>query len=293
MTPVVIPFNLFSVSEESIRIKKAQVYANQVVWNIADREDSPLLIQTPWMMIPYHVMFKEDSKTYQFDCCQDDFCDKFMELESHVLNRIQKTHVDVAVKKQLTVVKRYQSGKSFRITGNTFDTSFFDQDGNRLAQDAQCLSQHKRVRMIICVRAAWSSSLYYGLDVFPLQVKVELPPRMSKDSFVEDTIIPEKYIKMKDMKIPVAAIANKMRLDGCDSETVALMCDNAGHAPPRPGTGPPVGFLNQITSGTFKLRSTKQMGKLPRLVDTSRRVPSLDDILSAKDRLKRAKQIDA
>lgn len=297
MTPTVIPYNLFNVCEESVRIKKAQVYASQVVWNIAYQEESPLLIQTPWMMIPYHVVFKDDFKTFQFDCCQDDFCDKFTDLETHILQRIKKTHADVAAKKQLTVVKKYQSGKSLRVTGNTFDTSFFDQDGNGLDQDAKCLSQHKRVRMIICVRAAWSSSMYYGLDVTPLQVKVELPPRMPKDSFVDDAVIPNKYLKMRDMKIPVAAIANKMRLDGCDAEMVAMLGND--YSPPLKTTGPPVGFLNQITSGNFKLRNTKQdgrqqvMGKLSRFVDTSKHVPTLDDILCAKDRLKSAKQLDA
>jgi hypothetical protein len=312
------------VNEQHIRIKKACVYSTQVVWNMmysaGNKEEQSFLIQTPWMMIPYPVIFKEENKTFQFTCCHDDFCDKLLEIETHILNRVRSAHVDLHNKKILNCVRilPITHDKILKLGGNTFDTSFFDQDGNRL-RDAQCLSQHKRICLILFIKSAWCSSMYYGLDVVPLQIKVEVLPQLSEPCFVPENgavIDDDKYIRMIRMKIPADAVRNRMKLDGHDDASITSFLARSKVSPTLPPALPPSppkdnmdkpmqGFLSQIKSGDFKLkkRTEDDIGDLEKKVVVDRKlskvvvdkgrhvVPSLDDILLAKERL-RARQKD-
>ena len=59
----------------------------------------------------------------------------------------------------------------------------------------------------------------------------------------------------------------------------------------------PLAFINQIKNGDFKLRKVEQpnqddkkraiMNKMSKYIDTNRKVPTLDDILNSKSKLKK------
>jgi hypothetical protein len=228
--------------------------------------------------------------------------------------------VDLHNKKILNCVRilPITHDKILKLGGNTFDTSFFDQDGNRL-RDAQCLSQHKRICLILFIKSAWCSSMYYGLDVVPLQIKVEVLPQLSEPCFVPENgavIDDDKYIRMIRMKIPADAVRNRMKLDGHDDASITSFLARSKVSPTLPPALPPSppkdnmdkpmqGFLSQIKSGDFKLkkRTEDDIGDLEKKVVVDRKlskvvvdkgrhvVPSLDDILLAKERL-RARQKD-
>lgn len=339
----VVTYQNVVVDQQHVRIKKPSVYSTRVVWNILycrsggvttnGSTEQPFMVQTPWMVIPYPVVFKDESKTFQFTCCHDEFCHKMQEIETHILNRVNTAHVDIHNKKVLSTVRTFTNDKILKLTGNTFDTAFFDQHGKAL-HDAQCLSQHKRICLILFIKAAWCSNTYFGLDVVPLQIKVEVLPKLTQPCFLPeptDILIDDKYRKMIRMRIPMDAVRNRMKLDGHNDAVITSMLaqleqEGASHAstdaaaahtlvvptslpdtlpasPPRetPQQRPMLGFLSQIKSGDFKLKKTadgegvehverkltidRKLSKL--IVDKPRQVvPSLDDILLAKERLR-------
>jgi hypothetical protein len=328
MNNIVVTYQNVFIDEQHIRIKKACVYSTQVVWNtmysVTDTsKEQSFLLQTPWMVIPYPVIFKDESKTFQFTCCHDEFCNKLLEIETHILKRVRSAHVDLHNKKMLNCVRTLPvtHDKILKLTGNTFDTSFFDQNGNRL-HDAQCLSQHKRICMILFIKSSWCSSMYYGLDVVPLQIKVEVLPKLNELSFIpESGDVDEKYHRMIRMRIPTDAVRNRMKLDGFDDATInefisTVGCSSNGAPkdklpPTLPATMPPsppkdniatpmLGFLSQIKTRDFKLKriTDDDIGNLEKKVEMDRKiskivvdksrhiVPSLDDILHAKEKLR-------
>lgn len=310
----VLPHHNVTVDEAHIRIKKAHVFSTQVMWDIqyvADdsRNEEAFLVQTPWMIIPYPVNFKDENKTFQFTCCHQEFCEKMLEIEKHILHRIQTTHVDFHNRKLVSNVKCFSSDKILKLNGNTFDTKFYDKFANKL-DDAQCLSQHKRVCAILFIKAAWCSSAYYGLTVVPLQIMVEILPQLTDHSFLSDDddleALVEKYKRMVKMRIPLEAVKNRMELDGHDKgkiETLLTMLpltlpSTPPASPPHALPSPMMGFLSQIESKDFKLKKAGAVEdvekkvvvnrKLSKMVGSSRQVvPTLDDILCAKERLRK------
>jgi hypothetical protein len=319
----VVTYQDVITSEHHVRIKKASVYSTRVVWNIsysltgASNHEQPFLIQTPWMVIPYPVIFKDESKTFQFTCCHDECCSLMQEIETHILKRVNTAHVDIHNKKVLSAVRTLSNeDKILKLTGNTYDTSFFDQNGNQL-DGPQCLSQHKRVCAILFVKAAWCSSTYFGLDVVPLQIKVEVIPKLETPCFLpeecfQELVVDDKYRKMLRLKIPADAIKNRMKLDGHADAVIDVLINKLSEEnkpsntvqsilPPSPPSETiHLGFLSQIKSGDFKLKQRIAGGvneidkkvsvdrKLSKLItNKSRQVaPSLDDILHAKERLR-------
>lgn len=312
----VLAHHTVTVDEAHIRIKKAHVFSTQVMWDIhyvADdtQNEAAFLLQTPWMIIPYPVNFKDENKTFQFTCCNKEFCDKMLQIEEHILHRIQTTHVDFHNRKLLSNVKCFATDKILRVNGNTFDTKFFDKFANRL-EDAQCLSQHKRVCSILFIKAAWCSSAYYGLTVVPLQIMVEILPQLTNHSFLsfndddDCDAMAEKYRRMVKMRIPIEAVKNRMELDGHDKGTIDTLLSvlvptlpsTPPASPPRCAPSPMMGFLSQIESKDFKLKKAVAVEdvekkvvvnrKLSNMVGSSRQVvPTLDDILCAKERLRK------
>ena len=305
----IIPHHHVTVDETHIRIKKAHVFSTQVMWDIhyvTDlQKEEAFLVQTPWMIIPYPVNFKDENKTFQFTCCHQEFCEKMLDIEKHILHRIQTTHVDFHHRKLVSNVKCFASDKILKLHGNTFDTKFFDKCANKL-EDAQCLSQHKRVCVIILIKAAWCSSSYYGLTVVPLQIMVEIFPRLTDHSFISDDDDLEKYKRMVRMRIPLDAVKNRMQLDGHDKNKikdlimmlVPTLPSSPPASPPHPLPAPMMGFLSQIESKDFKLKKAAAVEdvekkvvvnrKLSKMVGSSRQVvPTLDDIVCAKERLRK------
>jgi Subunit CCDC53 of WASH complex len=104
----------------------------------------------------------------------------------------------------------------------------------------------------------------------------------------QDGSLPEKYAKMVKMGVPLAAVKMKMKLDGIPIP---------GEAPPPPVQDTRAALMAAI-SGGVKLRSAKAMRnnssddkdnnrKALRHVDTSRKVPTLDEIISAREGLRK------
>jgi hypothetical protein len=309
-----------------LKLKKPTALATKHIWNIYNCEEA-FLVQSPWLTIPYSVIFNDDFSHFQFDCCNEDFVNTVGNLQDHIVTRIRRSGVDLGDRHFVNHVKPRLVSKVLRVRGLAADVQFYDQSGRKLEEGAKCLSRHKRTRIIFWLRWFWCSDKYYGIEFQPLQIKVEQPP--AEPLFQEEPDF-GVYHRMLKVKVPMAAVLNKMRLDGCsEAEIKAFLggatseapspvpvCPPAAPLAPRPPPPPPpprgglpppapppprapapssLAFLKQIKNGEFKLKPKGQHPPAAALksVDTSHKVPSLQDILAAKSRLKSRNNLSA
>ncbi len=303
---------------ENIKIKKPSNMGNKKVFNIyydyGDGIENELLIQSPIMIIPYSVIISENGKEIQFDCCNDSFVDDMENIRQYIFQRISSKYPDYFTDKMhLDKIKRKLFGKVFRChVRDSSDIIVFDQNENQI-DILNNLSAEKKISLIFAIRWFWVCNKFYGLDFKIYQIKIHLRPTHSLFAKIEDPY--EKYIKMHKLKIPACAIEHKMLLDGLTNDDVQMFLErlkSSIYSPPPPPPPPPppftkihssvvtmmkspLAFLNQIKNGEFKLKKinvemeakSKVMNKISKYVDTTRKVPTLDDIISSKSRLKK------
>lgn len=297
-----------------VRIKKRVSRGNKQVFALAyGQGDFDLIFQTPIIVVPYSVLSSLDDKEVQFDCCNDDIVIKLEQLQESIIDRVKLVHPDIFQNKTfISGLKCREYGKTLQITArNVGDISFFDQYKQRIPHSS--LRSEREAHLILKIRWLWVSSAYYGIEIELLQARVQMPPK--ENLFVDDKFI--KYDKMHKMSIPVQAIEMRMQLDGLNDtdvrewrETMNLKGSTTTAAPPQPPPLPPTlvsqhgakmppSFLAQINKGEFALRKVSQpaespeetrrrqvLAKLSKIVNTDRKVPSLDDIIDARSRLK-------
>jgi hypothetical protein len=297
-----------------VRIKKRVSRGNKQVFALAyGQGDFDLIFQTPIIVVPYSVLSSLDDKEVQFDCCNDDMVIKLEQLQESIIDRVKLVHPDIFQNKTfISGLKCREYGKTLQITArNVGDISFFDQYKERIPHSS--LRSEREAHLILKMRWLWVSSAYYGIEIELLQARVQMPPK--ENLFVDDKFI--KYDKMRKMSIPVQAIEMRMQLDGLNDtdvrewrETMNLKGSTTTAAPPQPPPLPPTlvsqhgakmppSFLAQINKGEFALRKVSQpaesleetrrrqvLAKLSKIVNTDRKVPSLDDIIDARSRLK-------
>lgn len=286
-----------------IRVKKPQNMGVKQVFNIYYLDDSgkecDFVIQTPLLTIPYSTFKNQaDPNIVQFDCCNDDFMSIIESVRDTVFRKIQqkckpllenKIHIDRIVEKSFGKVLRCR-------ISNVSDIVFFDQHTKPISHDE--LQAERQIQLILQIRWFWISTDYFGLDYNVLQVKIMTP---DKKSLFHDVSKFEKYQKMLKLHIPIQAIETKMKLDGCSSSDIDdfkktnTRPSNSELAPSIPSQ---TGFLSQIQKGDFKLKKTNKedenemkrkhiMHKISRYVDTTRTVPTVNDILDIKKRLRK------
>jgi len=299
-----------------VRIKKRDSRGNKQVFALAyGQGDFDLIFQTPTIVVPYSVLSSLDDKEVQFDCCNDDMVFKLEQLQESIIDRVKLVHPDIFQNKTfISGLKCREYGKTLQITArNVGDISFFDQYKERIPHSS--LRSERDAHLILKIRWLWVSSAYYGIEIELLQARVQMPPK--ENLFVDDKFT--KYDKMSKMNIPIQAIEMRMKLDGLSDadvrewqETMNLKGKSTTAAPPPPPPLPPPllgsqhhrakmppSFLAQINKGEFALRKVSQpeespeetrrrqvLAKLSKIVNIDRKVPSLDDIINARSRLK-------
>lgn len=297
----------------NVRIKKRVSRGNKQVFALAyGQSDQDFIFQTPTIVVPYSVLRSLDDRDVQFDCCNDDMVIKLEQLQESIIDRVKLVHPDIFENKTfISALKCREYGKTLQITArNVGDISFFDQYGERILHSS--LRSERDAHLILKIRWLWVSSAYYGIEIELLQARVHMPPK--ENLFVDDKFI--KYDKMRKMSIPIQAIETRMKLDGLNDADVREWQETMHFkqaftaAPPPPPPLPqllgshhraktPPSFLAQINKGEFSLRKVSQpeespeetrrrqvLSKLSKIVNTDRKVPSLDDIIDARSRLK-------
>lgn len=293
-----------------VKIKKPIHLGNKHVYNIYyvhENAEKDMIIQTPSMILPYGTITSESGEEVQFDCCNDQFVKEIGDLRNHVIEKIRKTSCNLFENKfHADRIKDRLFGRVFRARIRSIqEIQIFDQHGKTLSPD--CLRAERKVQLLLHIRWFWVSAEYYGLDYSIIQIKIDMPPQINL--FVSEQDPFEKYHKMLKMKIPQDAVISKLKLDGFSEIQIndfknKLSTTNTTHIAVQPPKCPPLpppnplGFLSQISKGNFKLKKTetidnpetqkiKVMNKLSQYIDTNKKVPSLNDILSAKAGLRK------
>jgi hypothetical protein len=206
-------------------------------------------------------------------------------------------------------------------------TPLFNNEGIQLPTDyyKNALSREQVLYLILWVKWVWWTQTSYGIEYIVMQAKCAGAPPTSF-MFCNPTITSngttnntnntnntnkkyEKYEKMRSLGIPTGAVKSKMVLDGLGEDAIQEFTQSTGaqmHPPPPPlsltseslPSKPKLTFLSQIKKGEFMLKKApaideeavakkKMIHKISKFVDTTKTVPSLEDILAARQNLKK------
>lgn len=286
-----------------IKLKNPTSLGHKLIFNIKYMNEN-CIFQTPDMIIPHSPLRNESDNSLQFDCCNDKFVKHLDDISTYILQRMHKARPHLLQNKNyVNKVKDGSFGKILRLKiNNESDIEIFDQYKTRLNGLSNITAQ-KKIQMILWIKWFWVSRDYYGIEYSIVQLKITMPP--SENLFQEHDSF-TKYKKMLAMKIPLQAVEHKMKLDGCSNDDIVKFQEiskngqvqktpsiDSAQCPTRPS------FLGQIARGEFSLKKTiihvdeqeekkkAIMMKMARIVDMSKKVPTLDDILTARSNLRK------
>lgn len=310
----------------SIRIKKPITIGKRKIYGLKTASDTDILVQTPRCIIPYsYVLFENSKFQLDILTDNQAFVSFLTDVYEHVYRKIRKKTKTDVIRDDYYVKKYDDTNYRVRLRNESVNTvsCYCNQkcniDYNKICRDDRVICIFTLDRFIIC-----SDFTIFYLKVCQIKkCDSSLTSILTTCMIIEDEQGPdlfEKYRKMKKVGVPDASIIQKMTLDGLSPTQVSKFFNNAptqssppappGPPPPppplgipppppppvlntRPSQPPTLQFLGDIKSGNFKLKSistnpTKQNQPSKKLsgVDTSKYVPSLDDILNAKKKLK-------
>lgn len=303
---------------ENIKLKQPVQYGKKKVYHIYytndgdQTEESEVVIQTPELIIPYSVLTNPEKDSLQFDCVNQQYVEYIKSIEDRILKKANRVIREECNEKTfLNCAKDTANGNVLRFrVKDANDVLCFDQDGKSISiQELKC---ERKIQLILWIKYLWIYGEYYGIEISVMQIKIHMMPQHCL--FENETKDYSKYEKMFKMRIPMPAVEHKMRLDGMSDEDIEMFkksTDKTRHqkppetehpAPQGPreshtNNRPVLSFLAQIAGGNTKLKKveaaappddkTKIMNKISKYIDTSRKVPSLDEILDARSKLKR------
>lgn len=289
MIDIIDDYNKIDV--DTLRVKKPKSIGNKVVFNVYTKTNQVLYIQTPSL----HITGKGENVIY---VCHDMFVSWIKRLEDAVFDKIKGCYNQALLGKVfISNVRQFDFNDCIKLSFHQ-DLVIFQKDHS--LSSWQDLQLDQEIKAILCLRWVWMNKNFYGLNYQAIQILKMSVAQLSKLLFQnsEEEIKCdqyEKYTKMKKLGIPPPAIRQKMLMDGLtDDDFKAFEAsdkppDKVEKAPQRPS------FLNQIMNRDFKLKKTeakqedekeKIMKKISKYVDTTRNVPSLDEVLRAKANLK-------
>jgi hypothetical protein len=314
----IINTNIDNIDLFKIKIKKPTNLGNKKVFKIyykfQNEYETEFVIQTPDLIIPYGKLQSQDKDEIVFDCCNDQFIDKLLDIRDYIVKKIYSSDNSILNNKiEIRKVLQKEYGKVLRLKiSNAENICIFDQNSMQLTPEA--LHKDRKIQLILNIKWFWISKEFYGIEYSVIQIKVYMPPtnNMFSSEVIKNEELNEelyqKYRKMLKLKIPLGAVKSKMLLDGLSNDEILEFEESVNNkskqepeiAQPIKAVLPsnPLSFLNEIAKGGFKLRTVNKedleekkkrdiMNKLSKFVDTSRKVPTLDDIISAKSRLKK------
>ena len=317
--------NYSDINLKKIKIKKPTGMADKLIFNIYylfdEDKEIDLLFRTGDMIIPYEVLYSPEKNELQFDCCNNDVLKRIESIRDYIYQKVHKAYPKLFENKNhLDKIKTKEYGKLLRLKVRNIDEiPIFDQHHKKV--DYTLLKSERKIKLLLQLKWFWIWDKYYGLDYSVIQIKVYIPiqqPLFDIDD-PEETKVEcpndfEKYEKMLKLKIPLEAVESKMKLDGLETkqidifkskieiqkqkssvDTKSIIAKN--DVKPENKFMGAVNFLSQITLGNFGLRKLvvneeeekkqKTLKKMSKYVDMSRTVPTLNDIINAKSRLRK------
>jgi len=312
--------DLSDFTKESIRVFKPYAVDLKYHFDLA-YADNPLLIQSPGCIVPFKYSVY-DNKFFSIDLFVKDagFKQMIESVEDWIVQRIQRKYASV-VHGRFFVRSLQTTSDSFKLRlRNQNVDSVLLFDGNRRVVDLRNMERNDQVKAIFQFERLIVDGDTYFFNLKALQFKksVVIDPFTQVECLFKEDEPPARdmtmYRKMMQLGIPRDAVLHKMKMDGLvasDIESFAKPKTTSAPLPPPPpplpfqgslkGTaiGKPA-FLADIQSGNFTLK--KSTAKTPtvssnnpltsrvlKFADTSKRVPSLQEILDAKNKLRKAK----
>ena len=189
----------------------------------------------------------------------------------------------------------------------------YDDHGNEI-QVNEHVTARDRVSVIVqldkFVSTPFGSYFQYTIAQLKKHSVCKLPKQAIKDTV--SAVDLTKYQQMLKVGIPMDAIRHKMKLDGIPDEMclqLKITPPTSTIPPPPPPPPPPIklfsgggnpmaALLADIKGGTFALKKAGDVAVRPKkekvlkFVDTSKKVPSLDEIQSALKNLRRLSKAD-
>jgi hypothetical protein len=299
------------INNKRIKIKKPINLGNKKVFNLyylsQAKTEIELLLQSPELIIPYGKIQSQDIDEIQFDCCNDKFIRDIEYIRDYIIDKIRKYDNNLLKNRiHFDQIKKKDFGKILRCKISNADVNIYDQNGNIITDED--LKANRKIQLIINIKCFWVSSNYYGIEYSVLQIKIHKPPDYNKIMFtnipnLDQDINLDKYNKMLKLRIPLEAVEAKMKLDGLSPITIKNFIEDKEKETqdvPTNTSMRPTSFLSQISMGDFKLKSVsknpinneeeikkKVLDKMSKYVDMNKKIPSLDDILSARANLKK------
>lgn len=309
------------VCSQGFRIKKPVDIDNKRICRVVHVGGQTIYLTTSSLRLLYKpsidiydnvsMVFKDDGEKSGVDGLK--------KLEDNIITRAGKL---LAGRTRLSSIMEDMT--SIRLRNKKQYISTFDSQG-RVYTNMASLIPYSRVRILIRLDCLWANDGFCGINYSLVQMqvldRVDAVPTACVFKNQDEDGKYEKYKKMLKMGIPTLAVAQKMRMDGEDERDILayLKCSNTGNsglgetkrvAPPPPppplppppppmklgaGAGCPPPFLKDIAGGNFKLKSIKvedtqtdsRRKRVLGNVNKNIRVPTLDDIIQARERLKK------
>lgn len=318
-----------------IKIKKPLQLLNKQIFTIYLDDDNPFYIQSPKCILAYNCVVYDNMNMYMDLIIDNDIFIEFLKKIHDKIVSVIKKRYDFDINKnifikKLDITERDINKYQMRIRNDNINCvkSF---NANREILNTRSLSKDDKVICIFQVEKFIITSEYSILYFKVHQIKKccnnifdTIESCMIEDE-EDDKIIIDKFVKMKQVGVPVECIKHKMLLENIRPDLINKILDvkkkngnGSGPGPPPPAPPPPpppppmgllknlsikkdMPFLGDIKSGNFKLNkiSDKQrverpipeskLTKIMNLVDKDKKqfAASLDDILNAKKKLKK------
>lgn len=313
--------SLHNIGSHKIRLQKPMTLSDIEYFKVT-YDKKMFLIQTG----PHHIAFRSVCDIYDnIIVTIKEFTNEFKYINM-IESRLQSILCKYDKKfKQRTLLSSLKADNTvFRTKNNKSCISVFDKFGKHT--DLSKVHVTMKVRLIVQIEKVWSNTHSYGVHHKLHQIQV-MDDILENNFMFTDEEIPDIYIKMKKMGIPPPAVIQKMKLDGCSDSLINIFSELCypkaepiqtnvlqGRIPPPPPKGllppppPPVlrsafnpmeRVLNFIKNGNFQLKKAVVVepkndirDKILKKINTSQYAPSLDDIINARNNLKKPDKLN-
>jgi hypothetical protein len=209
----------FIFNENIFRIKRKKYTTNGAIYPI-EYDNSPLIIQTPTLFIPFGLKYGSiidasmndtDEKVRSLKQCIQTI-ETLIESAPRFKHHILRKSIYYTMSQYPRLLRLYYS--------NTI--SIFNEKKTKIGKSF--IEEGSHCKFILHIKHVWTKDIRVGIDIKISQILcVNTTFKPNTFAFKDESIVPDpvderivKYKKMIKMNIPLQAVKNKMILDGLD-----------------------------------------------------------------------------
>jgi len=280
-----------------IKINKPYTtHDNRMIFNITRGSNFPLVFQTPTGYVPYDFLTINNNR-FQIDIIisESKFVDLLQNIADTITNRISNKYPTSTCFPLYTELDnssykiRFRNGQKGNV--RTFNLKREEIQLSDISKDDK-IDVIFQIDKVVCS----DKYTYFSMKILQIRKHERASIKNTESMFVDELDV---YKRMVKMGVPIAAVKQKMLLAGvCPTKIASFSGTGIPPPPPLPPPPPPpmlfsvkqqpppLAFLNDIKNGSFVLKKTNLRDKVLKNVKTNNLVPTLQDILDAKSKLK-------